>query len=153
MPPMQPLRCSATLFLLLFPLCLAAMPPDDSQPDDSQSGDGPALALLGLDPLALIAGEELEGRPDLSLDFGGLRYHFITDGNRQRFLKDPARYAIQLDGACAAMPGSTGANPEIFRVYAGRIYIFGSTTCREHFDERPEHYLDEHETAGRETSS
>ena len=103
------------------------------------------LALKGLDPLALIDGIETPGSPEYSWIYQGFEYRFAKRGSLKLFRSNPEQYAIQLEGACAAMPGQYGASSEIFLVYAGRIYIFGSEACRTHFSAEPESTLQRHE--------
>jgi YHS domain-containing protein len=100
----------------------------------------PEPALKGLDPVALTGGKELPGDKALALERGGLRYLFATDANRKTFAREPARYEIQKNGQCAAMPGVQG-DPSLFAVVKGRIYIFGSPDCRTAFTAEPEKYF------------
>jgi YHS domain-containing protein len=128
----------AVFGLALAPLVSAELPAPESE-------DPAQLALKGLDPILLISGEESEGLEKLSLVHAGYEYRFTRRSHLDTFSEDPGRYAIQLDGACAAMPGSGGADPELFMVYNDLIYIFGSTIRREHFSDEPEHFLSQHE--------
>ena len=129
--------------LLLLPLILSvlALAPAAAANDASEaSADRPALALDGLDPVALIEGLEIEGREDLSTVDGRFEYRFASKKNRRRFEQDPQRWGIQLDGQCAKM-GSLPGNPSHFAVVEEQLYIFGSDECREDFVADPEAYL------------
>lgn len=99
-----------------------------------------APALKGLDPVLLTQGRESKGRAEISVTREGFRYVFVDVANKAKFEKDPQRYEIQLHGKCALMPKATG-DPDLFTVYKGKIYVFGTEDCRTAFRESPEEYL------------
>lgn len=102
-----------------------------------------ALAVKGLDPVALCNGQEVAGQRDLAVRHGAYVYQFATAANAAAFQAAPQRYAIQWDGACARMgPLSGTGDAERFLVYDGRIYIFASDACRDGFRKKPELFLD-----------
>lgn len=106
---------------------------------------GAKPVLKGLDPVRLARGEEVHGADSLDVTRGRYRYLFADAGSRAMFLAHPARYEIQLDGACAFMatsgagPGS--GDPDRYAIHNGHIYIFASTGCRESFVKDPVRYL------------
>ena len=97
-------------------------------------------ALKGLDPVLLTEGKEEKGKAEISLTREGFRYEFVDAANKTKFEKDPQRFEIQLQGKCAMMT-TTPADPDIFTVYKGKIYAFGSEGCRTSFRASPEEYL------------
>ena len=104
--------------------------------------------LRGLDPVELAQGVEKKGVDAWTLDHGGSRYLFATEANLRAFETDPARFEIQLGGACGRMgPGSGRGSPSRFAVHDGRIYVFASDQCREAFLKAPEKFLDPDEPA------
>jgi putative intracellular protease/amidase len=107
--------------------------------------DGPAdkasLALDGFDPVLLVAGKEVKGKPATSLTRGGFRYLFVDEANKAKFEKDPERYEIQFQGRCAVHRGAPG-RPDVFTVHKGRIYCFACEDCREAFRQAPEKNLE-----------
>jgi putative intracellular protease/amidase/YHS domain-containing protein len=105
-----------------------------------EPASGPEPALRGLDPVHLTSGEEKPGDPRFSLDHDGWRYHFAGAESRARFESDPERYGIQGDGQCPVVPSAT-ADPAVFAVHAGRIYIFAGQGCIEHFRQDPAYYI------------
>ena len=108
----------------------------------------PAIALGGLDPVELVAGKEVKGKADGAVKHGRFRYAFASDANRTTFLKDPARYAAQFDGACMKMgPLSGGGDPDRYHVFAGRIYLFASDSCRNGFKANPTAFIDHEDAA------
>lgn len=106
----------------------------------------PVLALNGLDPVALIAGQELPGRENLTQSRKGYLYRFATEENLKKFEADPARNEIQMDGACARMgPASGAGDPARWMVYSGRIYVFASDACRKSFAADPANHIEKPE--------
>ena len=98
-------------------------------------------ALEGLDPVLLTEGHEVPGKDTLTVQRGRFLYQFSSEETRNRFNKNPERYGIQLDGACARMGPPTGASPDAYFVYKERIYIFGSHECYKRFSADPAKYL------------
>jgi YHS domain-containing protein len=99
-------------------------------------------ALDGLDPVILVQqGKEVFGKADLAVERGRFRYLFSSADTKAAFEREPARYEIQLGGACARMGGTATGNPADYYVHDGRIYVFGSDECRKRFAAAPEKYL------------
>lgn len=99
-------------------------------------------ALDGLDPVILVQqGKEVFGKADLTVERGRFRYLFSSADTKATFEREPAKYEIQLGGACARMGGTATGNPADYFVHDGRIYIFGSDECRKRFAAAPEKYL------------
>lgn len=100
------------------------------------------LALRGLDPVALCEGEEIDGSPDLVLDWGRHRYCFVDEASLATFRADPQRWGIQWGGACGRMgPLSGRGSPDRWAVHDGRIYVFASDGCRDGFLSAPERFV------------
>lgn len=109
----------------------------------SQSSSRDAVPVLeGLDPVMLVQGKEVQGDLKISVTRGKFQYLFANAENKASFEKDPARYEIQLDGACARMGAPVTGNPDLYTVHQGRIYIFGSEECKKRFDAAPQNYLE-----------
>ncbi len=111
----------------------------------------PRDAIEGLDPVMLAQGKETQGELNISVTRGQFRYLFANDANKAAFERDPSRYEIQLNGACARMGAPVGGNPDLYTVHKGRIYIFGSENCKKLFVAAPEKYLDLGEAASEST--
>jgi len=101
-----------------------------------------AAALEGLDPVLLTEGQEVAGRDSITLEHGRFFYRFSTAETLSRFQKDPERYGIQLDGACARMGPPVGGSADAYFVYNHRIYVFGSSECYKRFAANPKKYLE-----------
>jgi len=103
----------------------------------------PPAALSGLDPVELCQGREKPGQESIDFVHGRYRYLFTTAESRATFEKDPARWRIQLGGACARMGPLSGAGgPSRFAVHDGKIYLFASDACRKAFLADPAAHLE-----------
>ncbi|MFN7930825.1 MAG: hypothetical protein U0Y68_23450 [Blastocatellia bacterium] len=98
-------------------------------------------AIEGLDPVLLVQGKEAQGELKITVTRGRFRYLFANEANKAAFEKDPARYEIQQDGACARMGAPVRGIADLYAVHNGRIYIFGSEQCKALFVAAPEKYL------------
>lgn len=95
------------------------------------------------DAVELIRGKEIDGLESIFADHFRYRYQFASEENKAEFLKNPAKYEIQLGGACGRMgalsgPGSVG----IYAVHNGKLYIFASEGCRKTFLSRAKDLLE-----------
>ncbi len=109
----------------------------------SQQKEREAVPVLeGLDPVMLVQGKEVQGELTIAITRGKFQYLFASAENKATFEKDPARYEIQLEGACARMGAPVTGNPDLYTVYKGRIYIFGTEGCKKRFDASPTNYLE-----------
>ncbi len=106
------------------------------------SGQDPVPVLEGLDPVMLLQGKEVQGNLKITATRGQFQYMFASVENKTAFEKDPQRYEIQLDGACARMGPGVGGNPDLYTIFRGRIYIFGSADCLKNFNMAPEKFIE-----------
>jgi YHS domain-containing protein len=104
--------------------------------------------LEGLDPVLLVQGKEAQGDLKIAVTRGKFQYLFASAETKAAFEKDPARYEIQMDGACARMGSPVTGNPDLYTVHEGRIYIFGSGECKKRFEAAPANYLEPENGAG-----
>ena len=100
------------------------------------------IPLEGLDPVMLTQGKEVMGNMKISVVRGRYQYIFANEANKALFEKNPERYEIQLQSACARMGPQINGNPDLYSVHQERIYIFGSEECKKLFDATPEKYLE-----------
>lgn len=102
----------------------------------------PFDALGGLDPVMLAQGKEAQGELNITVTRGLFRYMFANAANKAAFEQNPARYEIQLGGHCARMGAPTSGIPDLFTVYQGRIYLFGSDECKKLFEAAPQNFFE-----------
>ena len=98
-------------------------------------------ALDGVDPVLLIQGKEIAGKPELKVVRGRFAYLFSSPETKATFEREPAKYEIQMNGSCARMGPGVGGNPSDFAVVDGKVYIFGSDDCHKKFVAAPARFL------------
>lgn len=116
-----------------------------TQSHASAQGLGATVAPLGLkgyDPVAYFTqSRPVMGNPDLEVVQDGVRYRFATAEHRTRFRADPDRYLPQFGGSCA-MNMANGvrreADPTIWRIVNGNLYVFASSRGAERFQDEQE---------------
>ena len=99
------------------------------------------LALKGNDPVSYFTEPRpVKGSGTISYDFKEQRYQFSSAKNRQLFMADPARYAPQFGGFSAAeLPAGkrAEADPSVFLVRNGKLYMFSSPEARIYVTKNP----------------
>jgi YHS domain-containing protein len=104
--------------------------------------DGPhaKLMLEGHDPVAYFTrNDAVPGDPAISAEHLGVTYRFASAANRDAFLQAPDRYRPQFGGYCSnginyAIPWGGGGGPNTWRIYRGKLYVFGGQSSRDHFE-------------------
>lgn len=98
----------------------------------------PSVSLKGHDPVAYFTeGRPVKGSTALNYDFDDARYFFSSQKNRERFAASPDRYTPQYAGLCAtgmAFGVKTHADPTVWKIVDGKLYVFSSTQARERFE-------------------
>ena len=101
----------------------------------------PPVSLKGHDPVSYFTeGRPVKGQAGLHHDFDGARYVFASTKNRERFAASPERYTPQFSGLCTtgmALGVKAEADPSIFKIVDGMLYVFSSTGAREKVDKDP----------------
>ncbi len=85
------------------------------------------LAIEGYDPVSYFDGEATKGNPSLTHEYEGIRYHFSSPENLERFKSKPARYEPQYGGWCAwAMLDAEKVkiNPKAYKIIDDKLYLF-----------------------------
>ena len=107
----------------------------------SNASASPAVALKGHDTVAYFT----EKRPVMGTDqngfaWDGSRYLFSSAKNRDAFAANPDRYTPQFGGLCATgvgMGAKTAADPNVWKVVDGKLYVFSSIEAKEAMDKDP----------------
>lgn len=105
----------------------------------SHAGDS-RLMLEGHDAVAYFTqNEAVKGDPAIRLEYKGVIWRFASEANRASFERSPEQYMPQFGGFCAnginyAIPGGGGGGPETWRIYRGKLYVFGGQSARDHFE-------------------
>ena len=105
----------------------------------SQGGDA-LLMLEGHDAVAYFTqNDAVRGDPAIKTEHLGMTYRFASEANKGEFLKTPEKYMPQFGGFCAnginyAVPWGGGGGPNSWRIYRGKLYMFGGQKARDHFE-------------------
>ena len=114
--------------------------PNDGPFRTTADGADALLMLQGHDPVAYFTrNAAVRGDPAIKLEHLGVVYRFSSEANKAAFQSDPARYMPQLGGFCAnginyAVPWGGGGGPDTWRIYRGKLYVFGGQKARDHFE-------------------
>jgi YHS domain-containing protein len=88
---------------------------------------GAPLAVHGFDPVAYFTqNEALLGDAQFSTEYKEGTYRFISEANKQLFLKNPSAYVPQYGGYCAfgtAKGKKFDGDPRLFKVVDGKLYF------------------------------
>jgi hypothetical protein len=137
-------RCVAALTLLWLAVAPLAAQTYDS-PNDGPwrtMSDGAAdrLMLLGHDPVAYFTqNAAVRGDPAIQLQHKGVTWRFASAAHRAEFQRQPDKYMPQFGGFCAnginyAVPWGAGGGPDTWRIYRGKLYVFGGQASRDQFE-------------------
>lgn len=101
---------------------------------DERSGFG----LRGFDPVSyFLSPMPLPGREGVELIWRGVAWRFASEANREAFARDPEVYAPRIGGydAGAAAEGRlVAADPTLFAIRDGRLYVFRGERSRARFE-------------------
>lgn len=101
----------------------------------------PPVSLKGHDPVAYFTdGRPVKGSAAINYDFDEARYLFSSQKNRERFASSPERYMPQFAGLCAtgmSMGMKAEADPSVFKIIDGKLYVFSSTQARDKVEKDP----------------
>jgi hypothetical protein len=127
--------------------CASSPPPTVSMqsPNDGPwrtSSDGAAgrLMLEGHDAVAYFTrSEAVRGDPGITLQHAGVTWRFASAANRAEFAQQPQKYMPQFGGFCTnginyAIPWGGGGGPDTWRIYRGKLYVFGGRQARDNFE-------------------
>ncbi|PKO30238.1 MAG: hypothetical protein CVU36_09795 [Betaproteobacteria bacterium HGW-Betaproteobacteria-9] len=153
---------SAALLLSGQPALASAAGPADQGPPFRTTSDAAAgkLMLMGHDPVAYFSqNDAVPGHPAIQADHQGVTWRFASEANKAAFLREPTKYMPQFGGFCSnginyAVPWGAGGGPNTWRIYRGKLYVFGGQASRDQFEMDTEvnlqraHYYWDSEIAG-----
>ena len=105
----------------------------------SDGADG-KLMLLGYDAVAYFTdGQAVKGDAAIKLEHLGVTYRFASEAHKAEFMREPQKYMPQFGGFCSnginyAVPWGAGGGPNTWRIYRGKLYVFGGQSSRDHFE-------------------
>lgn len=101
----------------------------------------PPLSLKGHDPVSYFTeGRPVKGSAAINFDFDDTRYLFSSPKNRERFAASPDRYTPQFTGLCTtglAAGVRAEADPTVWKIIDGKLYVFSSAQARDKFEHDP----------------
>jgi YHS domain-containing protein len=118
-------------------LFIAAVPSAGPKPPVNTNGQA-EIALSGYDVVAYFDGRAAPGNARFEHRWNGALWRFASEANRDRFAKDPEKYAPQFGGYCAwaVSRGYTAdVDPEAFRVVNGRLYLNYSKSVQRRWEQ------------------
>jgi YHS domain-containing protein len=98
------------------------------------------LMLMGYDAVAYFTqNDAVKGDPGIKVEHLGVTYRFASEDHKAEFLKNPEKYMPQFGGFCAnginyAVPWGAGGGPDTWRIYRGKLYVFGGQGSRDQFE-------------------
>jgi YHS domain-containing protein len=77
--------------------------------------------------------------PAIKLEHKGVTYRFASVANKAEFQRAPEKYMPQFGGFCSnginyAVPWGGGGGPNTWRIYRGKLYVFGGQSSRDQFE-------------------
>ena len=106
------------------------------------------LMLEGHDAVAYFTqNAAVRGDPAIKLEHLGVTYRFASEANKALFAANPEKYMPQFGGFCAnginyAVPWGSGGGENTWRIYKGKLYVFGGQGSRDQFEMETELNLD-----------
>jgi YHS domain-containing protein len=96
------------------------------------------VALNGNDAMSYFAPapDPIPGVKELSYDYKGSKFYFVTPSHLRSFASDPERYAPQYDGFDAygvSQGKKVGAHPRVFALVDGKLYMFSDLESRKNW--------------------
>jgi YHS domain-containing protein len=113
----------------------------------SRDGADERVMLEGHDAVAYFTqNNAVRGDPAIKLEHKGVTWRFASEANKAEFARNPDKYMPQFGGYCSnginyAIPWGGGGAPNTWRIYRGKLYVFGGQASRDHFEVETEKNL------------
>jgi YHS domain-containing protein len=96
------------------------------------------VALNSYDAISYFAPapDPILGTKELSFDYKGSKFYFVTSSHLHTFAADPAKYAPQYDGFDAygvSQGRKVGGPPRVFALVDGKLYMFSDLESRKNW--------------------
>ena len=122
--------------------------PNDGPWRLSSEGADERLMLEGHDAVAYFTqNNAVRGDPAIKLSYKGVTWRFASAANKAEFERAPQKYMPQFGGFCSnginyAVPWCSGGGPNSWRIYRGKLYVFGGQSSRDQFEIETEKNLE-----------
>ncbi len=106
----------------------------------------PSAQLKGYCPASyILTGQAVKGDPNQAVTVDGKLYYCADATAKSAFEKDPSKYLPQFNGVCTTALGGTYRNwmiadPTVFDIFEGKVYLFSSARAKAAYDRRPNKY-------------
>lgn len=106
----------------------------------TRDADASQLMLMGHDPVGYFTqNQAVVGNPAIQAEHLGVTWRFASAANKAEFLREPTKYMPQFGGFCSnginyAVPWGAGGGPNTWRIYRGKLYVFGGQASRDQFE-------------------
>ena len=105
------------------------------------------VAIKGYDPVAYFTeNQAVQGSPEYAHKWLGATWYFASADHRDRFMRDPAKYAPQYGGYCADGVSfgtvTTNVDPKAWRIIDGKLYISYDPGAAEGLEKTPTKVVD-----------
>jgi len=131
--PIAVRRCLSVLALVAFPVAASFAQTNAPEP--------PEVALKGHDTVSYFTEKRpVMGTAQNGFPWDGSRYLFSSAKNRDLFAANPDRYTPQFGGLCATGLGmgfKTAADPNVWKIVDGKLYVFSSVEAKDAVDKDP----------------
>jgi YHS domain-containing protein len=85
------------------------------------------VAIEGTDPVAYFSdGKPVAGKKEIAFEWNGATWLFASAEHRDRFAKEPTKFAPQYGGYCAyavAKNSTAGIDPAAWTIVDGKLYL------------------------------
>jgi hypothetical protein len=116
---------------------VGAVGADAPKPPINKGDD--AVAIKGYDTVAYImSGRAVLGSARFQHSWKDATWRFASKANRDRFSRDPERFAPQFGGYCAwaiSRGYTADVDPEAFQVVDGRLYLIYSKSVQRRWEQ------------------
>ena len=100
------------------------------------------IALQGYDPVGFhTVGKAIKGNPTIAVEFGGYKYLFSSEGNKEIFEEEAVKYLPAYGGYCAYGLGLGVLFPveiDTWEIIDGRLVLQFSLDVKQKFSEHKE---------------
>lgn len=107
--------------------------------------DRGGVALGGYDAVAYFTeSRAVKGDPRFEFSWDGATWRFVSAEHRDRFAREPQRYAPQFGGYCAYAVSrgyTASADPEAWSVVNGKLYVNYSMRVKKTWEKDPAGYI------------
>jgi len=84
-------------------------------------------AIDGYDTVSYFTnGRPERGNPNITAEWNGVEWHFVSQEHRDAFIENPQKYAPEYGGFCAlgmAHGGGVPTNPEAWTIWNSKLYL------------------------------